>query len=105
MMYKQMSKGGAPTAMPKQYSVADAREKLAHVIQEAEQGTTVELTRRGKPVAVVLSLDAYERLSRKPRSFWASYQEFRQKFGDLDAETQDAFADVRDSSPGRDFSW
>ena len=65
----------------------------------------MELTRRGKPVAVVLSLDAYERLSRKPRSFWASYQEFRQKFGDLDVETQDAFIDVRAPSPGRDFSW
>lgn len=91
--------------MPKQYSVAEAREKLAHVIQEAEQGTTVELTRRGKPVAVVLSLNEYERLSRTPRSFWQSYQEFRRKFGDLEVETQDVFADVRDPSPGRDFSW
>ncbi len=45
------------------------------------------------------------RLSRKPRSFWTSYQEFRQKFGDLAVETQDAFTDVRDQSPGRDFSW
>jgi prevent-host-death family protein len=93
------------TVMAKQYSVAEAREKLSHVIQEAEQGAAVELTRRGKPVAVVLSLDAYERLSRKPRSFWASYQEFRRKFGDVEVETQDAFADVRDPSPGRDFSW
>jgi antitoxin Phd len=91
--------------MSKQYSVAEAGERLAHVVQEAEQGLTVELTRRGKPVAVVLSFDAYERLSSKPRSFWTSYQEFRRKFGDLEVETQDAFADVRDPSPGRDFSW
>ena len=91
--------------MSKQYSVAEAGERLAHVVQEAEQGMTVELTRRGKPVAVVLSLDAYEHLSSKPRSFWTSYQEFRRKFGDLEVETQDAFANVRDPSPGRDFSW
>lgn len=91
--------------MSKQYSVAEAQKSLAHVIQEAEQGATVELTRRGKAVAVVLSLDAYERLSRKPRSFWTSYQEFRRKFGDLEVDTQDAFADVRNPSPGRDFSW
>jgi len=58
--------------MTKQYSVAEAREKLAHVVHEAEEGTTVELTRRGKPVAVVLSHIAYERLSRKPLSFRAS---------------------------------
>jgi hypothetical protein len=59
--------------MSKQYSVAEARERLAHVIE--------------------------------PRSFWTSYQEFRREFGDLEVETQDAFADVRDPSPGRDFSW
>ena len=91
--------------MSKQYSIAEAREKLAYVIQEAEQGATVELTRRGKPVAILLSLDEYDRLSRKRRSFWESYQEFRQKYSDLEVETQDAFSDVRDPSPGRDFSW
>jgi len=89
----------------RQYSIAEAQEKLAHVIQEAEQGARVELTRRGKPVAVLLSLDEYERLSRKRGSFWESYQEFRRKYADVDAETADAFADVRDPSPGRDFSW
>lgn len=91
--------------MSKQYSIAEAREKLAYVIQEAEQGATVELTRRGKPVAILLSLDEYDRLSRKRRSFWESYQDFRQKYSDLEVETQDAFSDVRDPSPGRDFSW
>lgn len=91
--------------MSKQYSIAEAREKLAHVIQEAEQGSTVELTRRGKPVAILLSLGEYERLSRKQGSFWESYQEFRRKYRDLDVDTADAFEDVRDPSPGRDFSW
>jgi prevent-host-death family protein len=92
-------------AMSRQYSIAEAREKLAHVIQEAEQGAKVELTRRGKPVAILLSLNEYERLSRKRGSFWKSYQEFRRKYNDLDVETADTFADVRDPSPGRDFSW
>lgn len=91
--------------MSRRYSIAEARKKLAHVIQEAEQGATVELTRRGKPVAILLSLNEYERLSRKRGSFWESYQEFRRKFSDLDVETADAFADVRDPAPGRDFSW
>ena len=58
--------------MSRQYSIAEAREKLAHVIQEAEQGVKVELTRRGKPVAILLSLPEYERLSRKRGSFWES---------------------------------
>lgn len=100
--------------MPRQYSIAEAREKLAHVIQEAEQGAKVELTRRGKPVALLLSLTEYHRLAHRrgsfwesyrlsgsPDSFWASYQEFRRKCRDLAADTADAFADVRDPSPGR----
>ena len=91
--------------MSKQYSIAEAREHLAHVIQEAERGTKVELTRRGKPVVILLSLNEYERLSRKRGSFWESYQEFRRKYSDLDVETADAFEGVRDPSPGRDFSW
>lgn len=91
--------------MSRQYSIAEAREKLSHVIQEAEEGAKVELTRRGKPVAVLLSLHEYERLSRRRGSFWESYQEFRRKYSDLDVETADAFADVRDPLPGRDFSW
>lgn len=91
--------------MSKQYSIAEARENLAHVIQEAEQGSTVRLTRRGRPVAVLLSLDEYERLSRKRRSFWEAYQEFRQEYGNDGIETADVFDGVRDSSPGRDFSW
>lgn len=91
--------------MSKQYSIAEAREQLAHVIQEAEQGAKVELTRRGKPVAVLLSLNEYERLARKRGSFWESYQEFRRKYQDLDVDTEDAFAEIRDRSPGRDFSW
>jgi len=91
--------------MPKHYSIAEAREKLSHVVQEAEQGAAVELTRRGKPVAILLSCSEYERLTRKRGSFWESYQEFRRKYSDVDVDTADAFADVRDPSPGRDFSW
>ena len=51
------------------------------------------------------SLNEHERLSRKHGSFWESYQEFRRKYSDRAVETADAFADVRDPSPGRDFSW
>lgn len=91
--------------MSKQYSIAEAREKLAHVIQEAEQGSTVQLTRRGRPVAVLLSLDEYDRLSRKRRSFWEAYEEFRREYENDETETADVFEGIRDKSPGRDFSW
>src|SRR5262245_14977416 len=39
----------------KSYSVASARAKLAAIVDEVESGKDIELTRRGKKVAVVMS--------------------------------------------------
>lgn len=48
-----------------QYSIAQARDQLPQLVHTAEQGTPVELTRRGKQVAVILSAKEYDRLSQK----------------------------------------
>jgi prevent-host-death family protein len=45
------------------YSIAQARNQLSELVHQAESGKTVKLTRRGKPVAVVVSLAAYESLA------------------------------------------
>jgi hypothetical protein len=37
--------------MKRKYSIAEARVSLAAIIQRAEAGHEIELTRRGKPVA------------------------------------------------------
>ena len=34
-------------------SVAEARQHFAHLIKRAQQGKTIEITRRGEPVAVL----------------------------------------------------
>ena len=48
------------------YSIAEAKNNLSGLVHEAEQGHPVRLTRRGKSVAVLISTEQYERLS-KPR--------------------------------------
>ena len=48
------------------YSIAEAKNNLSGLVHEAEQGRPVRLTRRGKPVAVLISTQQYERIS-KPR--------------------------------------
>ena len=48
------------------YSIAEAKNNLSGLVHEAEHGHPVRLTRRGKPVAVLISTEQYERLS-KPR--------------------------------------
>lgn len=91
--------------MSKQYSIAEARDNFTSVVHEAEKGERVELTRRGRPVAVLISLDEYQQLSTRRRSFWEAYEEFRRKYEASDIDTDDVFSGVRDPSPGRDFSW
>jgi prevent-host-death family protein len=54
--------------MSKKYSIAEARSNLPKIVDQAEAGAEVELTRRGKPVAVIISLRQLERLrSERPR--------------------------------------
>ncbi|HMA91771.1 MAG TPA: type II toxin-antitoxin system Phd/YefM family antitoxin [Polyangiaceae bacterium] len=63
-----------------QYSIADARKNLPSLVDEAEAGCEVQLTRRGRPVAVVVSIGHYERLKANRGSFAVAYQAFRKKF-------------------------
>jgi prevent-host-death family protein len=90
----------------KQYSIAEARDNLAALVHDAEQTEGIELTRRGKPVAVILSLPEYERLQADRQDFWEAYQQFRDRFdlAKLGLEPE-LFTGVRDSSPGREFEW
>ena len=48
--------------MAKEFSIAVAKDNLSEVVREAERTGAVRLTRRGKPVAVVLSEKEYHRL-------------------------------------------
>jgi prevent-host-death family protein len=77
--------------MTKTYTIANARAKLADIVDEVEAGADVELTRRGKKVAIVMSAARYARLRGKRVAFMTAYQTFR------------AAHDLAD--PGLDRSW
>ena len=89
--------------MPKSFSVAEARQSFARVIQTAERGRVVEITRRGQPVAVVLSAAQYLALAGKGPFFSAAVDEVRAQHGvDGLGIGDDDFAGLRDTSPGRE---
>jgi prevent-host-death family protein len=66
--------------MSKQYSIADARRNLPSLVDEAEAGAEVHLTRRGRAVAVVVSVEEYERLKANRIGFSEAYEAFRRQF-------------------------
>ena len=92
--------------MSKKYSIAEARNSLPKIVREAEAGREVALTRRGKPVAVLVGRVDYERLVSGPMNFWDTYQVFRREV-DLPAlaiDPEAVFGGTRDRTKGRDVA-
>ena len=90
-------------------SIAEAKNHLTRLIHQAERGDAVHITRRGRPVAVLLSEAEFARLSRgttRP-TFWEAIQAMRADpdFEPLDLEPEE-IASWRDrAADGRDFEW
>lgn len=89
--------------MSEQVTIAQARHGLASLVRRLERLQRIEITRRGKPVAVMLSWDAYQRLSREPVGFWQAYTDFRQEtdLASLQIESE-IFTGLRSQDPGRE---
>jgi len=88
--------------MPRQYSIADARSSLPHIVDQAEAGVEVELTRRGQPVAVVVSRRTFDRLRDKRGQFSEAYRRFLVRFSldEIGFEQTELLA-TRDKTTGR----
>jgi len=59
--------------MDKDYSIAQARHDLPAIVHEVERNGRARITRRGRPVAVVLSIAEFERLlsARRKEPDWS----------------------------------
>jgi prevent-host-death family protein len=91
--------------MSKAYSIAEARNQLSRVVHEAEDGGEVRLTRRGKPVAVVLSMEEFQRLQGAARrTVWSVIEEARAELSET-TPAPGEFDGVRSTEPGRDVQW
>ena len=89
-------------SVSKRYSIAEARTNLPTIVDQAEAGQEIELTRRGKPVAVVVSLREIERLRHERGRFGETYKKFLKTHAlreiGLD---KDFFEPTRDGDSGR----
>ena len=89
----------------KRVSVAEAKNTLPALLHEAES-EPVEIVRRGKPVAVILSRANYDRLRGKNEGLWSALERFRAKhdLDELNAAT--AFEGLRErKAQGRPVRW
>jgi prevent-host-death family protein len=88
--------------MSRRYSIAEARSQLPTIVDQAESGIEVELTRRGKPVAVVVSHREFERLRGRRHDFRDAYRTFlaAHALDEIGVDTSFA-ASTRDRTSGR----
>lgn len=96
-------------------SIAEAKNKLPALIHQVEAGETVTISRRGKAVAVVVSMEAFERMKRERapeqrKSVWDVLQQVRAElaaadgFPDWTNEEIDSWRDRTVQAPRCDFS-
>lgn len=87
-----------------QYEIAQAIASLSQIIQVAEAGNPVQITRQGEPVAVVLSMQEYQRLQYSRRNFGEAVREFRQfiEAEGIEIDPEEIYGDIRDKSLGRE---
>jgi antitoxin Phd len=92
--------------MVPKYSIADARNRFAEIVHALKHVPQVEVTRRGRPVAVLISVEEFERLRAGGAGFWSAYSAYRDEH-DLEALDiePDLFEGVREPSVGREVDW
>ena len=83
----------------KNFTVAEARNQLPNLLHLVETLGSVQISRRGKPVAVVMSVQDYQQLTQRKTSFAEFLTDFRNSH-QLDG-VESVFEGLRDLSPGR----
>ena len=92
--------------MAKSFSIAQARHQLAALVHQLEHQSRIQLTRRGKPVAVLLSMREYNRITAQSKGFWDAYAAYiaATDLRRLNIEPQ-IFEGLRDKTFGREVKW
>ena len=88
--------------MARSCSIADAKNHLPRLVHEVERGSPVELNRRGRPVAILLSMEQFRILSGRSEGFGKAARRFLREVPAARGAIDGRFLrGVRDRSPGR----
>ena len=88
-------------------TIAEAKNNLSHLIHQLEVEESIQLTRYGKPVAVMMSETHYKKLTSPAKSLNSAILNWRNQLDDpLDISLNDyELKSIRTESAGREFSW
>lgn len=89
-------------------SIADAKNNLTKIIHEAESGSDVCITRHGKAVAMLVSVERYKsKFSEADNGLYGAIMAWRELLNDQDEDllTDAEIGALRDKESARDFAW
>ena len=89
--------------MTERYSITEARRNLPRLVREVERGKTVELTRRGASVAMLISRHRFKQLTSNHCGFTEAYRTFAESvdLAKLDLDPDRLFSGIRADMQGR----
>lgn len=87
--------------VPSPCSIAEARNHLTELIREVEHGRPIEISRRGKVVAVIVSEAAFHRRKTRRNGFAKALREFMATRSPEGVVTDREIASWRQRGPGR----
>lgn len=88
--------------MSEQYPLEKKQSQIQSLVQRVEDGPPLHFTRNGKTVAVLLSINDYEKIADRRKDFWELLMAFRKEVEEEGIEITDSdFEGLRDPSPGR----
>jgi antitoxin Phd len=88
----------------KAVSIAEAKNRLPELVHEAER-RPIEITRRGRPVAVLVSSEAWSRAQRKTGGAWQRLESFRARHDLRELDVASVLEGVRAQERPRKFRW
>ena len=92
--------------MTERHSIAEARQNLPTLVRNAENGASIELTRRGKPVAVLIGQREFARLISGGTRFSEAWRRFVEEvdLAELTLDPEELFLETRPKDAGRDVN-
>ena len=88
-------------------SISHLKNCLPEIVHNAEKGQDVKITRHGKPVAVIVSLERYNRAFSSGKGIFNAYLHWRNLHPDAGGFSDKELENMRDREPHKSsgFSW
>ena len=88
-------------------TISHLKNHLPEIVHNVEKGEDIQITRHGKPVAVIVSIDRYSRAFSSGRGIFNAYLRWRTLHPEASGFTDDEVAKMRNREPHKPsgFNW